>query len=346
MRALVTPGNIPYLYVMQRLTTLLLLAGTAFTVQAQTDCGLPHDINNNGSVDIEDFLSILGLFGDQDNDGDGVYDSQDNCFDLTSCNYMEVNAEFCSYPDAIGDCNGNCPLDEDGDGVCDLFSCGASVSYQGYDYATVLIGDQCWFAENLRNENYQNGDEILSDLSDSEWQGSGSGAVAVYGEDSGCSNYSSDIDACDPAQSLAKYGRLYNWFAVSDTRGLCPSGWHVPTDEEWMITEIALGMSAAEANELDWRGTDQGAKLKASPFDALSWDGTNSSGFSAVPGGSRGENGFFYNGGLLGAWWTSTVVSSPHAMARILRSEFEEIDRWYWHMRNGHSVRCIQDSEE
>ena len=59
---------------MQRLTTLLLLAGITFITQAQTDCGLPHDINNNGSVDIEDFLSILGLFGDQDSDGDGLYD--------------------------------------------------------------------------------------------------------------------------------------------------------------------------------------------------------------------------------------------------------------------------------
>ena len=140
MRTLVTPGNIAYLYVMQRLTTLLLLAGITFTVQAQTNCGLLHDSNANGFVDIEDFLSILGLFGDQDSDGDGVYDSLDNCIDLEACNFMEIDAELCSYPDAIGDCNGNCPLDADGDGVCD-FNCGFPINYQGYNYATVQIGE-------------------------------------------------------------------------------------------------------------------------------------------------------------------------------------------------------------
>ena len=229
---------------MQRLTTLLLLAGISFTTQAQTDCGLPHDINNNGSVDIEDFLSILGLFGDQDSDGDGVYDSQDNCIDSTACNYLEVDGEFCSYPDAIGDCNGNCPTDANGDGVCDVFVCGDLLPYQGYDYATVLIGEQCWFAENIRNEFYMNGDPIPSNLSNEDWNGADNpptGAVAVYGEDDDCVNWSPDIDACDPSQSLNEYGRLYNWYAVDDARGLCPNGWHVPTDGEWTLLTDHLG---------------------------------------------------------------------------------------------------------
>ena len=67
-------------------------------------------------------------------------------------------------------------------------------------------------------------------------------------EDARCDNDCSDIDACDPAQSLNEYGRLYNWYAVDDARGLCPSGWHVPTDGEWMTMEMALGMSEAQAN--------------------------------------------------------------------------------------------------
>ena len=146
---------------MQRLTTLLLLAGITFITQAQTDCGLPHDINNNGSVDIEDFLSILGLFGDQDSDGDGLYDSQDECIDLLSCNFLDHDAEFCTYPSANGDCSIDCPFDSDGDGICDV-DCGVTKNYQGYDYQTVQIGGQCWFAENLRTQNYTNGDDILS----------------------------------------------------------------------------------------------------------------------------------------------------------------------------------------
>ena len=123
-----------------------------------------------------------------------------------------------------------------------LWSCGDPIQYQGYDYATVLIGEQCWFAENLRSENYQNGDAIPANLSDSEWSSTTfSGALAVYGEDAGCSDSSPDGDACDEEWSLSEYGRLYNWYAVDDARGLCPSGWHVPTDGEWMTMEMAAG---------------------------------------------------------------------------------------------------------
>ena len=128
--------------------------------------------------------------------------------------------------------------------------CGEPVSYQGYDYATVLIGEQCWFAENLRNEHYANGDAIPSGLSDSEWSSTASGATAVYGEDAGCNNYSPDIDACDPSQSLSEYGRLYNWYAVDDARGLCPSGWHVPTDGEWTAMTDFLGGGSVAGGQM------------------------------------------------------------------------------------------------
>jgi len=87
--------------------------------------------------------------------------------------------------------------------VAQAFACGDPVSYQGYDYATVLIGDQCWFAENLRSENYDNGDAIPAGLSDSQWTSTTSGATAVYGEGSStCYTYSPDGDACDEAWSL------------------------------------------------------------------------------------------------------------------------------------------------
>lgn len=138
----------------------------------------------------------------------------------------------------------------------------ASVTFDGYDYDLVAIGGQCWFAENLRTEHYTNGDLIPANLTDSEWNSTTSGAVAVYGEGSGCDNWSPDGDACDPAWSLNEYGRLYNWFAVDDDRGLCPTGWHVPTDGEWMTLEMELGMSESQANSIGWRGTDQGSQMK------------------------------------------------------------------------------------
>ena len=164
-----------------------------------------------------------------------------------------------------------------------LWSCGDPIQYQGYDYATVLIGEQCWFAENLRT----NGDAIPSGLSEGDWYDTTSGAVVVYGEGDDCEDDSDIIDACDPAQALNEYGRLYNWYAVDDARGLCPSDWHVSTDGEWMTMEMGLGMSEAEANDTGWRGNDQGRQMKTDYGWSLTINGTNTSGFSGLPGGVR-----------------------------------------------------------
>ena len=222
--------------------------------------------------------------------------------------------------------------------------CGDPVSYQGYDYATVLIGDQCWFAENLRSENYENGEAIPSNVSDSEWSSTTSGAVALYGEDAGCQSSSPDIDACDPAQSLNEYGRLYNWYAVDDARGLCPSGWHVPTDGEWMTMEMALGMSEAEANVADWRGTDQGTQMKTDYGWCCDGNGTNTSGFSGLPGGYRDYAGYFYLAGYGGFWWSSSPNGS-NAWYRFLNGSNESVNRNYYSPRGGMSVRCVRDAE-
>ena len=379
---------------MKRFLFVSTLACFAGTLSAQTTCPNVHDSNGNNTIDIQDFLSLLGVFQDVDVDYDGIWDSEDDCTDNEACNFSADPTEPCAYTDVLGICGGGCEGDGDGDGICDdvdtcvgeldecgvcngpgptevviesitilydsvyaenidtwfvyeigqdtTFSytcapyfgdCGDPVSYQGYDYATVLIGEQCWFAENLRSENYENGDAIPSNLSDSDWQNTTSGAVAVFGEDAGCNNFSPDIDACDPAQSLNEYGRLYNWYAVDDARGLCPSGWHVPTDGEWTVMTDHLGGESIAGSQMK---TDYG------------WynggNGTNSSGFSGLPGGYRNSNGNFLNAGSNGVWWSSSPDGS-NAWSRDLNFNNEDVYRDSSNPRSGFSVRCVRDAE-
>ena len=235
---------------------------------------------------------------------------------------------------------GNCAVEES------AWQCGDPLDYQGYDYETVQIGEQCWFAENLRSENYRNGDTIPENLSDIEWGNTTSGAVAVIGEGtSDCNAYSPDGDACDEFWSLNEYGRLYNWFAVDDTRGLCPSGWHVSSDDEWMTMEMVLGMSEAQVNESGWRGTDQGAQLKSVYGWSDGGNGTNSSSFSGLPGGLRASNGMYNYAGGFGYWWSSQPGGSP-ACNRYVSYASDNVYRYYEsNLSYGFSVRCIQDSE-
>jgi uncharacterized protein (TIGR02145 family) len=204
----------------------------------------------------------------------------------------------------------------------------STVTFDGHTYALVGIGSQCWFKENLRSDNYRNGDGIPGNLTDSQWTTTTSGAQAVHNN--------------DPVK-LATYGRLYNWHAVNDSRGLCPVGFHVPTDNEWMTLEMALGMTSEQANSTGRRGTDQGAQMKASSTDSPPWDGTNSSGFSALPGGSRYYlDGFFYVLGDYGYWWSSSP-SGSYAGFRYLDSGSSNVNRASDYVRSGFSVRCVRD---
>ena len=295
------------------------------------------------------------------------------CMETDACNYnalAECEGEACDYTCCPGPgcCSAGmywdydleqcmnyetCQEDLDGDGVIGIndlmellssfgtmceepetgeFTCGDPMNYHGYDYATVQIGEQCWFAENLRNEHYANGDAIPGELSNSEWQNADDtnlGAQAIYNND---------------ASNLADYGRLYNWYAVDDARGLCPSGWHVPTDGEFMTLEMELGMSESEANQHGWRGTDQGTQMKSSPGDNPSWNGTNTSGFSGLAGGFRihdgvpnalGGNGYFWSASSngIGAWF------------RILSVEYFGVQRSEYNQGDGMSIRCLKDTE-
>ena len=215
------------------------------------------------------------------------------------------------------------------------FNCGDPLTYWNYDYATVLIGDQCWFAENLRNEKYANGDFILTALNDSEWSSTNEGASTVYGEGiSTCLSYSPNIDDCDELASLSTYGRLYNWFAVDDARGLCPAGWHVPSADEW-------NNLAAYISNQGFTGIE-GAALKATSGWNNNGNGFNEFGFSGLPGGFRHRlDGQFVEGGNTGYYFTSTF--NTYALYRRLYSGSSAIISSSAWPRSGLSVRCIQD---
>jgi uncharacterized protein (TIGR02145 family) len=246
------------------------------------------------------------------------YPCEDNCEDPSASNFSDLANGECEY----------------GNG-CE------SPSMDGHTYDVVEIGDQCWFAENLRTTTYLNGDVIPAGLTDGEWTSTTSGATAVYGEGSStCQDYSDGIDACDEAQSLAEYGRLYNWYAVDDARGLCPSGWHVPTDGEWTDLEdfiTAQGYSGTEGTALKstygWNEDFGGA------------NGTDDFGFSALPGGYRDyANGYFDAAGSDGNWWSSSP-SGGNAWHRNLHHDYPGINRYYFNPRYGFSVRCLRDAE-
>jgi uncharacterized protein (TIGR02145 family) len=202
------------------------------------------------------------------------------------------------------------------------FTCGTStVSYDGHNYTTVWIGTQCWFKENLRNDHYRDGTAILGNLDNATWSGNTSGAQTV-----------SDQGGPNEITNLATYGRLYNWYAVTNAAGLCPTGWHVPTDAEWdTLTTHLGGLSVA------------GDKLKSTSGWASGDGGTNLSGFSALPGGFRNyHDGIFLEIGNLGYWWSSSP-DATNSWGRGLRPNDPNVERSPYYRSYGFSVRCVQD---
>ena len=206
------------------------------------------------------------------------------------------------------------------------------VDYDGNVYQVVKIGSQCWMMENLKVTHYRNGDPIPNVTDDSEWEALSTGAYCEYDN--------------DPA-NVATYGRLYNWYAVDDNRNIAPEGWHVPTDEEWKQLEMYLGMSQVEADGGGWRGTDEGGKLKEAGYDH--WydpneGATNESGFTALPGGVRFNNGPFSSMGQSANFWSSTLYSNDRAWRRLLDMGSSQVHRNAGYQKHyGISIRCVKD---
>ena len=207
------------------------------------------------------------------------------------------------------------------------------VDIDGNHYAVVKIGTQWWMAENLRVTKYNNGDLIPNMISSESWRVINTGAQCSY---LNSENY----------DTLHKYGRLYNWFAVSDKRKLAPKGWHVPSDKEFIVLETYvsynLGNSTstpkALASSHDWN------KYRKIGTIGKNMEQNNSSGFTAMPGGFRSySNGKFLHIVDYGYFWSSSENQSQGAWVRGLDFRSDIIAGGNGCKLHGYSVRCIKN---
>lgn len=203
-------------------------------------------------------------------------------------------------------------------------STGSVKDIDGNVYKTIKIGNQWWMAENLKVTHYRNGDAILNKTDDEEWD-KPTGAWCAYNNDT---------------TNVEIYGRLYNWFAVNDSRNIAPEGWHVPTDDEWQELVDYLGGDNLAGAKMKSTGTIEGGDgLWRGPNEA-----TNESGFSALPGGYRYNHGIFDGIGYTPYFWSSTESNGGNAWHRYLYSTNSMVYRhdsgW---KQAGYSVRCVKD---
>ena len=188
----------------------------------------------------------------------------------------------------------------------------------GETYKWVRIGSQVWMAENLKATKYYDGTSIPNVTDNAAWTSLTSGAYCWYNND---------------IKNKNTYGGLYNWFAVSAGM-LCPTGWHIPTDAEWNTLFSFLGGERVAGGKMKsvtgWKSPNTGS--------------TNSSGFSALPGGRRYYDvGSFYNVGNSGYWWSSSESEISNALSRGLYYDYAVLDRFNFDKRYGFSVRCLKD---
>jgi len=271
-------------------------------------------------------------------------------FGLTDC---EAGGTLCGegtiWDASLQACVGfnGCPSDLDGDGIVgvnDLLSllsdfgtacppevaewtCGDPVSYHGYDYATVQIGEQCWFAENCRH---------LPSVSPSS-QGSYSEPYAYVHGYQGFNL----LEAIDE-QTFSDFGVLYN--QPASVVWACPTSWRVPSDEDWTELELFLGIEDS-VDSVGYRGTNQGDQLKSSPNSIPPWNGTDDWGFRALPGQYRSRNGNFGSNGAEGRgyYWSETAHDDIIGVIRVFDGVETGIYRGFDHLSEGFSVRCLKD---
>jgi len=197
----------------------------------------------------------------------------------------------------------------------------------GQTYNTVQIGNQCWMAENLN----------IGTRIDGVSEQTNNSTIEKY-----C--YDDDVANCDTYGGLYQWDEMMQYLTTEGVQGICPDGWHLPTDDEWKIMEMELGMTQVLADNLGWRGTDEGEKMKSTSGWYDNGNGTNNSGFTALPGGycwySGGSFNYIENSGY---WWSSSEYSGSYALYRQLKYDYNMVSRSAYHKTLGHSVRCLKN---
>ena len=221
---------------------------------------------------------------------------------------------------------------------------GTVTDFDGNVYKWSRIGDQNWMTENLKTTHYSDGTEIPFVESAFGWENlEDSDKAFCYFDNSSLNN---DV-----------YGALYNWSAAmndegssdsipSDVQGVCPTGWHLPSDAEWKDLEVYLGMDTNDVDNIGWRGFNQSGKMKEAGtehWESPNTGATNESGFTALPGGYRIYYGTYNELGFGAYFWTSTEFNSSQSWKRYLHTDNNVVGRKMELKNFGYAVRCIAD---
>jgi uncharacterized protein (TIGR02145 family) len=202
------------------------------------------------------------------------------------------------------------------------------INYLGQAYEIIEISYQCWMAENLN----------VGEIIDGEEDQTNNGIIEKY-----C--YDDDENNCDEYGGLYQWNEMMQYTIIPGNQGICPDGWHIPTDEEWKTLEGTVdsqyGVGNPEWDNTGWRGFDAGKNLKSTT--GWNWNGTNDYGFTALPGGYRGYNGNFYDIEQDANFWSSTESNSNNTWGRWLTDYSDGVKRSYFDKVFGFSVRCLKD---
>ncbi len=235
---------------------------------------------------------------------------------------------------------------------------GQITDINGYVYNTIVIGEQVWMSENLRVSKYRDGTPIPGIFDDREWTNSTEGAYAIYPHNK-VEGLNSEMDVVNA------YGKLYNWFAVHDEKGLCPEGWRIPTTADWdQLTDYISGsldygggqlkscrqVSSSQGGDCKTvnhpRWEAHGTHFDSDVLDAIGkHEHTDEYGFSGLPGGCRNFAGSYSQIGEYGYWWTASEHSSERAWSQFLFYHLNDVFRMPLSKQEGLSVRCIKVSE-
>jgi uncharacterized protein (TIGR02145 family) len=196
----------------------------------------------------------------------------------------------------------------------------------GNVYRTIVVGGQVWMAENLKTTKYRDGTSIDNPEDNAAWGANTTGAYSTYSNDT---------------SSNCPYGKLYNWYAVNNAGQLCPTGWHVPTDDEWTTLTAFLGGETDAGGKMKSAGTkEENTGLWLSPNEAA----TNSSGLSLIPGGLRLTTGSYFNKNESGYYWSATNYDASQALIRNMSAYDKRALKIPFTKVSGLSVRCIKDT--